>query len=340
MADENMTGEMPAGEAAVGQEKQRHPWRSFMAWLLIVLGCLSAMSGTAALWMKMTALDTDTFVSTVGPLVKDEAVAKAVSKEAVKALFEQLDLRGQVGEKLPSELEFLAEPVTGGLEAVAQKLAQGILQSGAFQSVWDETLRLAHRSAMSVLTGADGVGVTPRGEVVLDLGALVNDLKDKLVAEGVVSLKDVKVDEDAAKVVLFTSDDLGAVKSAVDLLDLLAWVLPFLAIAFFAGAILIAADRHKALLGAGAGLAVAMAVSLIMLVVARSQLLGQVKDIDVRSAATVVWNGLFAGLVKLDIGLLVIGVVAGAAALIAGPYRWAISLRSWVAGLFKRGQRA
>ncbi len=315
-----------------GRGKESHPGRSFVAWLLIVLGCLCAISGTAALWMKVTALDTDTFVGTVAPLIQNDAVAKAVSAEAVQILLEQEDVQGKIEGVLPSELQFLAEPATGGVEAVLEKVAEEILKSGAFQAVWRETLRQAHATAVAVLTGDGEVKVTRQGEVVLDLNDLVNELKDRLVSEGVEELEDVRIDEEDASVVLFTSDELGAAKTAVDILELLAWVLPVLALVFFAGAILIAWDRRAIVMGAGAALALTMALELVLLAVSKSQLLGEISDAGVRAAANVIWDSLFSGLIWLNVGLLIAGAVAFLVAVLAGPYGWAKKLR----GLFSR----
>ena len=53
----------------------------------MVLGCVLAATSVAATWVKLTALDTDTYVSTIAPLTKDENVSLAISTRVVDDVF-------------------------------------------------------------------------------------------------------------------------------------------------------------------------------------------------------------------------------------------------------------
>lgn len=310
-------------------------WRSFLVWLLIVLACLTAFGGAIAIWMRATTLDTDTFVNTVAPLIQEDAVATVVSNEAVKALFKEAEITKYLEEELPEDLKFIADPLSSGLETVAEFAAKKILMSDQFQWVLEKMLRLAHSEAVAIITGEDAVKLTEEGKVILDVGELLTDVRDQLVADGMGFLKDISIPESAGQLVLFEADDLGIIKSTVNLLDTLHWILPLLALVLFAAAILIAKDRRKALLGAGVGLAIAMALSLVVLRLARADLLGQIEDKGIQEAAGIIWNRVLSGLVGTNWGALALGVLVAIGAAIAGPYDWAVSLRKKTAEMFK-----
>jgi anti-sigma-K factor RskA len=87
-------------EAAKPGRKERHFWRSIAVWLLIVLACIFAIAGTLSTWVRTTTLDTNSFVNTIAPLVKQDAVAKAVSDAAVKKLFQTYNIEGQIESSL------------------------------------------------------------------------------------------------------------------------------------------------------------------------------------------------------------------------------------------------
>jgi hypothetical protein len=323
-------------EKKKGERKSRGgSFRNFMVWFMVILACFFAITGVLATWVRATTLDTNTFVKTVAPLIQKDAVANAVSEEAVKVLFEKVDITGSIQQVLPAKLQFMAKPLASGVQTMAREAAKKILKSSQFQWAWQKILRLAHGSAIKIIKGEGGVSVTSQGKVVLDIGNLLTEIKDRLVAEGLDVLKNVPIPASAGQVELFSSEKLGALKSVVDLLDTLNWVLPLLSFIFFLLAVVIAKDRRKTLLGAGVGLAIAMAVLLILLSLTKAELLGQIKNKSYHEAGLVIWSSVFSGLRQTDVGLLVLGVLVALGAAVVGPYDWAVSLRSKIGGLFE-----
>lgn len=336
------------------REKRGGFWRRFTVWLLIVLACILSIAGVLSTWVKTTTLDTDTFVGTVAPLVKQEEVARAASDIAVKKLFESYDVAGRIKtglddlsntiqevapENLPIpdiNLSFIAGPISNGLEDFAGTVARKILKSDRFYKVWEKSLRTAHTAAVNIITGKADALVTSRGDtVVLNLEGLLTRVKDELAKAGLGFLDKVQVPDNFGQIELFTAKQLGAAKSGVRLLEMLSWVLPLLAFIFFALAVVIARDRRKALLRAGIGLAIAMLVTLIVLKVAHGQLLGQIKNAENLAAADVVWGSILIGLKQAIWGLLALGVVVGAGSGVAGPSKWAVWLREHFTDFFK-----
>ena len=58
---------------------RRQRWRSVVATLLIVIGCILAPLSVVAVWAKNQVTDTDRYVATVTPLASDPAIQNAVA---------------------------------------------------------------------------------------------------------------------------------------------------------------------------------------------------------------------------------------------------------------------
>jgi hypothetical protein len=327
-------------------------WRRFTVWLMVILASIFSVLGVLSTWLKTTTLDTNTFVSTVAPLVQNDEVAKAVSDAAVQQLFKQYDVTGRIESGLDTlsqtikeaapnlpqpdvDLSVIATPISGGLQNFASSTAQKILQSDAFYTVWKEALRISHTAAVNILTGNTSKVITSQGEtVVLNLAPLLDQVKTRLTDAGLSFLNKVEVPADFGQIELFTSKQLGVAKGLVNLLQTLSWVLPLLAFIFFVAAVLITKEKRKVLMWEGIGLAIAMLVVMVVFRVAHNELLGLVKKQQNLAAADAIWSGVLTGLRQAVFGLFALGVVVAIGAAVAGPSKWAISTREHVGDFF------
>jgi hypothetical protein len=322
----------------VKREREPFHWRNFLAWVLTILAFIMAIAAPLASWSHDYMLDTDRFIETIAPLVREDAVAQALSERAAEALIEGLEVEELLKGVLPEGLGFIAAPVGNSIQSLAQKSAKTILQSDQFYWVWERMLRLAHSSAVDAIRGDRAVEVTRQGDIVLDLGELLQNLRRRLVDSGLGFLERVPIPKRAGTVVLFTAEELGLARGGIHALDTLNWVLPLLALLFFAAAVAVSTDRRKFLMVSGIAVALAMAVSLISLRFTRNQLLGRVELEANLLAAQVLWSTLFRGLVQAQWGILFLGVVVAAGAAVAGPYQWANWLRINTLRLFASWQ--
>jgi hypothetical protein len=319
-------------------EKQRQkqggklfPRRSTLTWILILLTCFSAILAPIAIWARWSFLDTNNFADIAAPLAANEIVAKSLSEEVASRLFVQLEMQKHIKEALqealPDKLDFMAGPIAGGLQTLTQRITYEAITSPQFQSAWDRILRYAHSTVVGIIRGDRALAVRSNGEVVLDTAELMEDVRSRLVGAGLQFLERIPLPQRAGEVVLFKSAELGYLKTGLELLDTLNWLLPFLFLVFLLAAIVIAEDRRKALMCLSIALAVAMAVSLLLLNLAEGKLLAEVRNPNNIAAAKVIWNGVTASLVHANVSMLILGVVAATALAVAGPYAWAKRVR-------------
>jgi type VI protein secretion system component VasF len=72
--------EAPAG-AGIAAPAARQRWRTVVAALLIVLGCVLAPLAGVAVWARNQVTNTDRYVATVAPLASDPAIQQAIADQ-------------------------------------------------------------------------------------------------------------------------------------------------------------------------------------------------------------------------------------------------------------------
>jgi hypothetical protein len=139
--------------------------------------------------------------------------------------------------------------------------------------------------------------------------------------------------QNPGRLVLMKSTQLDAVQTGVQALRSLGFVLPLLALLLYLGALYLASGwRRQALMGIGGGILVA---TLLVLFVRR--LIGGAVVDSLASSETVkpairsVWDIVSETLRQRALSLFVIGLAFLAAGLLAGPARWAVAVRRFLA---------
>ena len=272
--------------AAGSRPRGKFRWRSLMAAVLIVLGCVLAPAAGVSVWVHNQVSDTDRFVATMGPLVDDPEVQSRLTDRLTATVFQYVDVKGiandavaalaaqglppRVTDRLSTLTPTLASAVTG---FVHDKIA-ALVASPAFAKAWNQAIRAVHGQAVSVLSG-NSQAVVVRGDTVfLDLAPFITLAKQRLSAAGLTAVN--LVPDIHPSVALAKADTLVRAQSAYSTLDTVARVLPWIVLLLLAVGIYLARNRFRALVGAGLGLALSMVVLGAGLLVARSMLVGAV----------------------------------------------------------------
>ncbi len=317
-------------EETEARKTGRRRWRRLAVALLIVLGCVITAGASVTVWLKSVALNTDTFVATVGPLSRNQAVALAIGDFAVDALFEEISAEQVVADALPEEAGFLAAPLVGAIENFSRDVAAEVISSDVFSAIWTTAIRLAHETALSLLRDEGGLFYISKGEVTIDLSDLLGTVQDRLASTGLAFLEDLPISEDSGKIVVYQAAQLAQIQQALTILDRAGIILPLLALVAFGVALWVSLWRRRTLLYIGAGLSVTMALSLAILARARSQVVAEVSSELYRTAVEAVWEIVLGSLIGQTILLLVIGLAIAAGAFLAGPDRRAVAVRTAV----------
>ena len=307
--------------------RRRLSRRDALTWILIVLASSAAILAPIAVWARRSFLNTDNFARIVSPLVANETVAGSLSDEVASRLFVHLEMQKRVKaalqEALPDRLDFMTGPIAGSLQALTQRITYEVITDPRFQTAWERILKLAHSAAVGIIRGDRSLSIGSNGDLVLDAGELMGNVRGRLVEAGLGFLEKVPMSSNAGEVVLFTSTQLGEVKAGLEILDTLNWMLPLLLLVLLAAAVFISTDRRKTLMWLFVGAAAAMVLSLMLLDLAEGELLGEVRNPKNVEAARVIWEGVTGNLVRANVAVLIVGLAGALAFALAGPYTWA-----------------
>ncbi|WP_234336801.1 hypothetical protein [Streptomyces xylophagus] len=320
--------------------RSRHRVRSLVAVLLVVIGCVLAPLGAVAAWTADTVGDTGRYVKTVAPLASDPDIQNAVANRVTTAVMDHLDLTALLSGVASAErplLERALGALGGSLEdavrAFVHDKAQAVAASGAFATIWKEANRRVHSTVEKALTGSGGGAVRlDDGAVTLDVGPVVDQVKQRLVDDGMTVAG--KIPEIHTSITLLRNDDLAKYRKYFRLLQLAGTWLPLVAVALVAGGVLLAVRRRRALVTGALGVATATAVLGIALRIFRALYLDALPAGVSPAAAAAVYDALTRFLHTTVRMVVALGVVVALGAWLTGPGRRAgLVRRLWTSGI-------
>ncbi|MCF3106140.1 hypothetical protein IPZ58_31895 [Streptomyces roseoverticillatus] len=310
--------------------------------VLLLAFVLSPLAVVAA-WASSQVSDTDRYVQTVAPLAKDSSVQNAVTDKLTTRVVDNVDVKG-ITDALSNALakadappgivdksHILAGPLKNALTTAVHNVVGKVVTSDQFAELWDGANRRAHAAVVKTLTGEGNSAVQAKGDaVVLDLGTVVDKVKDKLVDEGY--QKAANIPDVDKSITLFRTDKLDDAQGAMRLLDTVGTWLPVTVIVLAALAVWVAPVPRVALMAAAVGIGVMMVLLLVGLVVARRVYLDSVPDTVLPAdAAASVYDTFVRFLRNSTRTVLVTAVITALAGYLYGPGRGARFVRS-VAG--------
>lgn len=241
--------------AQVAQGKGRRGLRWTGSAVLLVLAAVVLVLASVTVFARNQVLNTDRFIDSVEPLYQDAEVRAAVAARINGAVDEAIDVDALVAEAIdavqtrggPEVLDRLAVPLASGIDSFVDKQINAVVYSDQFTELWREATLRAHTAFVSLLRGEGGGPLELRGEdLVLDLGPVVERVKDRMVEAGF-----ALADRIPAVSVTFTiaqSETFTKLRTAAALLDAAAWILPIAGLALLAAGIATAPDRRRGLL--------------------------------------------------------------------------------------------
>ena len=322
--------------------------------VLVVLAALLAISAVGARYVRSQLLDTDRYVATVAPLASDPAVQNAVATRVTDELVQQLDLETLTRDALTALTDNaprVPEAIVG-LAPVLANQANGFIgdqvtrfvRSDAFANLWVQANRAAHNNVVAVLTGGSGRALTATadGAVVLNLGPVVDAVKQRLVARGLSFASNIP--QVSTTITVFQSNDIAKAQRWTRAFDRIATWLPWIALLLAAAAVGVAprGSRRRAVVIVASAVALAMIVLGLGITIGRAVYLGAVpSDVLPPSATSVVFDTVVQPLRSSLRFVLVVALVVAIASFLVGPSGAAQAVRNgfmWLVGRASGGR--
>jgi hypothetical protein len=334
------------GDGERRQPRQRRQrWRTLVAALLIVVGCVLAPLGGVAVWARNQVTNTDRYVATVAPLAEDPAIQRAITDQITAQVFTYIDVqglttqavevlteRGSLPPQLADQLQALAGPIANGVQGFVRSQVARVVQSQAFADAWVQANRLAHQELVAALTGEGGGAITVADDTVsVNLAAFIQTVKTQLVARGFTLA--ARIPQVNASFVLFQSSDITRARNAFSLLNTLGVWLPVLALVLLGLGVYVAGDHRRALVGAGVGVAIGMLGLALGLAIFRSIYLDAIPPgVLPHDAAAVLYDTIVRFLRAGLRTILVLALVVAAGAFLTGTSTTAVRTRHSLTG--------
>jgi hypothetical protein len=342
----------PSGHERISKPRRRRIRRSIVA-VLVALSCLLVLLSATVVWAHRTLLNTGTFVGTVGPVFKDPAVASAVAARATDELFTELNLQARLRDALPPKASVAVVPVTNATKGYVAGELTKVLTSPQFQAIWTAALTGTHKQLVAVLRGQKNAALsTSDGYIVLNTVPLINqalgkvaglasDLAGKPVTLPTITSADppqqavtklstalgVPLPSNFGEITLVRSSDLATVRQAVKAFDGLTVALPLVTIALIALSLWLSVNRRRTVLQLAVGVSLLMIVERRLVIHEQGALASAAHNPQVAQS---VLAGLLNGFFVLTAWVLAAALVVLVIAVLCGPYRWAVALRSSV----------
>jgi hypothetical protein len=332
-----------AEKAEVGSQaparRRRFSWHAVVSAVLIVLGCIIAVPAVLGSWAALEVSNTDRWVATVEPLIHDPAIQNVLADRITKEITSQIDITGTINQasaqlnsrgltRISALLKTFGPQIASSVTGFIQSTVHSVISSQAMATAWVQVNTVAHQALVKVLSGQGGGAVSVQnGQIVLNLGPLIVVAKQDLLAHGF-SLAS-QIPPVTPTIALFQAKDLGKAQALYRLIKAARIVLIVLTLLLLAAGVWVARGRRRALIGAGLGLAGAMLVLAIGLLIARSIYLSSVPSSVLPADAAAAAFDAFVHFIKVTLRVvLAVGLVVAIGAFLTGPSRMAVQIRS------------
>lgn len=328
------SGSPAAGQAGVGAASAdaapgRRPHRIWVR-VILVFATLLAVLAIFAIWANRQLLNPDNWARTSTALLQKPTIRSAVSGYLIDQLYANVDVPAELKSGLPKQLQPLAGPVSGALHGVAEQGAERALETPQVQSVWKNANRAADQALVTIVNGGGSRVQIEGGTVSLNLRQIVADLADRLgLPAGIAE----KLPASVANLKVVTSSQLGLVRNGAKALHALAVWLTIIVIALYALALFLAQGyRRRTLMWVGLSLAFAGLLVILGRKIGQGQLVSAITtDASIEPAANDAYAVATSLLVQVASASMIIGIPIILSAWLAGPARWAVAARRFLA---------
>jgi len=344
-------------ERLEAKPEKRQRLRRVFAVVFVVIAVICATAATPGLWARRTVYDTNRWVAVVGPLASDAAIQQALSTKLTTSVFDALDVQSKVESALSTaapKLEFIAGPITSGVEGFVQDQVQKIVASQQFQDFWTSSITALHPQVIAVLNGTSQVVQVQGDQVVFNYLPLVNQAlsqmsqtlsgiighqitlptitADTVPSQAIAELSSalgVQLPQTFGTVVLFQASSLEAIQNAASIFNKTLFAALALFVVSVVLALVLSTNRRRTLLQLAVALIVVVVLERRFAISEANHLISMMHPENQAAGAAIV-NAFLSSLLLTTKRTLWVLLAILVVAVLSGPYPWAVRLRAWV----------
>ncbi|HSX53631.1 MAG TPA: hypothetical protein VLF90_04730 [Patescibacteria group bacterium] len=300
--------------------KKKNYWRKIAAWFCVALATALLVVGNIFFWTGNTLVNTDRYVSAVGPLIQKPEIQTAIASYTTTQLFNNVDVQGYVQSILPPRADVLAPQLTSQLKTYTQTSIQSLLANPKVQSYWYSSLARRHEAIISFTKNYEGNGT-------IEVSDIYNQLSKRLVDTKLSFLANKQLPNNVGSIKVATAGWLPVVHKLAKNIGLYQTLATLLLVGLVAAAIALSTKKRKMVIRLGVFFALAMMATLIAIKIAGSIVVSKV-DPTYQSAVQVAYNTVFSAFVTQTIAILLLGALVVIIAWLSGPYKSATAIKA------------
>ena len=269
--------------------ERRSTGRSVAAVICVVLAALLTTPAAVAFWGQRTLNDGQRYLDTVGPLVDSPEVQDAIATKVIDAIEEQVDVEAILNEVFAGvitdrpRLQRLVGPLAGAINGLIEREVREFVASDTFADIWVTVNTRAQQRLVRILQGDDTGAVSLQGDqVVLDVGEVIDQVKQRLVARGLTIVQNVPIPDIDKQIVLLDAPQLRQARTIYAFANPLARWLIVVVVVLYLAAVLLARRRPRMTVIVGVALAANALLMALALSVGRQLFINELADSDVR----------------------------------------------------------
>lgn len=313
--------------------------RTAVAVVLIALSAILAPIAVVGTWSRVQLVDTDRFVATFAPLIKEPGVQDLLTQQVTAAIEEKVDFDQLIGKladqakaKLPAvadaPIDRLQKTAVTGAQSLVTNTVRAVVSSEQFADTWQAALRVAHQRTERLLQGNndDALQLSQDGTLSVNLQPIVAAVKQRLTERGFPFASAIPTVD--RQVTLVRSDAFTTVQAIYTVAVTTGFWLPWVVLVLVIAGVLVARRRALAVMGAGIAFALSLGALAAGFGIGRQYFLHTVSpSLMPSSAADAIFTQLVEAMVATTTALLVLAVMIAVAGWIAGRSRPAVAAR-------------
>ena len=304
-------------ESNMSKPKKPQPkktnWRKPVILLCVTFATLILVFSNIFFWTGRTIVDTNRYVSTVGPLIEQPAIQSGIASYTTTQLFNNVNVQSYVAQVLPPKASFLAPQLTGQLKTYTQSTIQKLLANSKVQNLWYSSLQKRHTALISFAKNYHG-----NGEITVS--DIYSQLSKRLVGTPLSFLANKPLPAKVGSIQITTFKWLPAFRTLINNIDL--W--QFIAVAVFAVllivSLLLSPRKLKLIAKIGFFFAFFMIVTLISVRVMRGVVLFNVAS-AYQAAAQSAYDVILKTFISQTIDILIISLLISILAIITDKFK-------------------
>ena len=302
--------------------------------VIVALATVLAVFSIFAIWANRQMMNPSNWAKTSTALLQKQTIRNAVSGYLIDQLYANVNVENELKSGLPTQLAPLAGPISGALHNLAEQGAEKALEVPRVQAAWENANRAADQALVTIVKGGGSRVQINGGTVSLNLHQIVADLAARL---GLPTSVAEKLPPSVANLKIVTSSQLGLVRTLAKALHALALLLTIVTFALYALAMFLSRGyRRRTLILVGSSLVFAGLIVILGRKIGQGQLVSALThDASIEPAANDAYSVATSLLVQVASASIIIGIPVIASGWLAGPARWAVAARRFLAPHFR-----